>query len=91
MADLSTAWRGTIANRLAKFVGKTCPKGQLPTLDGNLQYKTTAKGGQQRGEEIYYYKCWVCHNQFAKAAPQLKDLFKRPTFSTTDDPISDQT
>lgn len=55
------------------------------------EYKTTAQGGQQRGEELYYYKCWVCHNQFAKAAPQLKDLFKRPTFSTSDDAISDQT
>jgi mono/diheme cytochrome c family protein len=55
------------------------------------EYKTTAKGGQQRGEELYYYKCWVCHNQFAKVAPQLKGLFKRPTFSSSDDPISDPT
>lgn len=22
-------------------------------------YKTTAKSGAQRGEEIYYYKCWM--------------------------------
>lgn len=54
-------------------------------------YKTTAKSGAQRGEELYYYKCWICHNQFAKAGPQLKDLFKRPTFSNSDDPITEQT
>lgn len=53
-------------------------------------YKTTAKSGPQRGEELYYYKCWICHNQFVKTGPQLKDLFKRPTFSTSDDPITDQ-
>jgi mono/diheme cytochrome c family protein len=53
-------------------------------------YKTTAKSGPERGEELYYYKCWICHNQFVKAGPQLKDLFKRPTFSTSDDPITDQ-
>jgi mono/diheme cytochrome c family protein len=54
-------------------------------------YKTTAKSGPKRGEELYYYKCWVCHNQFAKTGPQLKDLFKRPSFATSDDPVNDQT
>ena len=54
------------------------------------EYRTTARSGPQRGEELYYYKCWVCHNQFAKAGPQLKDLFKRPTFSSSDDAITEQ-
>ena len=53
-------------------------------------YKTTAKSGPLRGEELYYYKCWVCHNQFVKTGPQLKDLFKRPTFSNSEDPITEQ-
>jgi len=54
------------------------------------EYRTTARSGPQRGEELYYYKCWLCHNQFAKAGPQLKDLFKRPTFSSSDDPVTEQ-
>jgi mono/diheme cytochrome c family protein len=54
------------------------------------EYRTTAKSGPQHGEELYYYKCWICHNQFVKTGPQLKDLFKRPTFSNSDDPITDQ-
>jgi mono/diheme cytochrome c family protein len=53
-------------------------------------YKTTAKSGPQRGEELYYYKCWICHNQFVKTGPQLKDLFKHPIFSSADFPVSDQ-
>jgi mono/diheme cytochrome c family protein len=54
-------------------------------------YRTTAKSGSQRGEELYYYKCWMCHNQFTKGGPQLKDLLKRPTFSNSDDPVTEQT
>ncbi len=54
-------------------------------------YHATAKSGPKRGEELYYYKCWICHNQYAKTGPQLHGLFKRPTFSTSDDPVNDQT
>jgi mono/diheme cytochrome c family protein len=41
-----------------------------------------AKSGWQRGEEIYYMKCWICHNDYTikaekGAAPTLRGLFKR--------------
>ncbi|MGH8649577.1 MAG: c-type cytochrome, partial [Burkholderiales bacterium] len=39
--------------------------------------RTSARSGPQRGEEIYYYKCWYCHNRYAKTGPPLKDLFTR--------------
>jgi cytochrome c5 len=41
------------------------------------EMRTSARSGPQRGEEIYYYKCWYCHNQYAKTGPPLKDLFTR--------------
>ena len=41
------------------------------------EMRTSARNGPQRGEEIYYYKCWYCHNQYAKTGPPLKDLFTR--------------
>src|SRR5213593_4949665 len=41
------------------------------------QMKTSALEGPQRGEEIYYYKCWYCHNHYAKTGPLLKDVSKR--------------
>jgi mono/diheme cytochrome c family protein len=46
-------------------------------------FTATAKSGPQRGEELYYYKCWFCHNQFAKRAP-YRDILKRPN-------VTDQT
>ena len=54
-------------------------------------YSTSAKTGPQRGEELYYIKCWFCHNQYAKTGPQLKELYKRGTFTMSGDPVSDQT
>ena len=45
-------------------------------------YKTTAESGWARGEEIYYIKCWMCHNEYTvkakTGAVHLKDLYKRP-------------
>lgn len=47
----------------------------------NYVFKATAASGPQRGEELYYYKCWYCHNVFAKRAPYLKDVFQRPNMT----------
>ena len=52
-------------------------------------YQTSAKSGPQRGEELYYYKCWFCHNQYAKTGPQLRDLYKRATLDTGQ-PVNDR-
>src|SRR5882757_3123834 len=44
-------------------------------------FRKAAASGPARGEEIYYYKCWFCHNEFAgpnKGVPQLTGLFQRP-------------
>src|SRR6185295_4521347 len=48
-------------------------------------YQLVAKDGAARGETLYFYKCWMCHNQYtiqsqyADKAPflRLKDLFQR--------------
>src|SRR5207248_5806999 len=57
-------------------------------------YNAAAKSGAARGEVIYYYKCWNCHNDYTRAAgspaPTLKDIFKRTTL-VTGDPVSDDT
>jgi mono/diheme cytochrome c family protein len=57
-------------------------------------FKTTAESGPQRGEEIYYFKCWICHNSYTvkagTGAVPLKELFKRPRL-TTGQPVNDQT
>ena len=57
-------------------------------------YKTTAEKGPLRGEEIYYYKCWMCHNSYTikmgTGAVPLKDIFKRPRL-ISGQPVNDQT
>ena len=60
-----------------------------------FNYKTSGESGWQRGEEIYYTKCWMCHNQYTikagTGAVPLKDLYKRSRIVTTGQPVNDQT
>src|SRR6516164_10852311 len=42
------------------------------------EFRKAAQSGPARGQEIYYYKCWMCHNEFAQSGgPNLVGLFKR--------------
>ncbi len=83
-------------------MAKTAPKppkaaapADISTATDDLQrslrldtYRILADNGPARGENIYFYKCWMCHNQYAKSAPLLKDLFQRESL-TSGDPVSD--
>src|SRR5258708_26229264 len=37
-------------------------------------YKLLADSGASRGEKIFFFKCRVCHNQYAKTGPSLEDF-----------------
>ena len=55
------------------------------------EFRKAAQSGPDRGQEIYYYKCWMCHNELAQGgAPKLIGLFKRPTL-VTGEPVNDET
>ncbi len=43
------------------------------------EFKKAAASGPERGREIFYYKCWFCHNEFTKNAPRLDGLFGHET------------
>lgn len=67
-----------------------------PSLQRSMEiynYQTTAKDGPGRGEELYYYKCWKCHNAYSleagTPAPLLKTLFDRPVL-ISGDPVNDE-
>jgi streptogramin lyase/mono/diheme cytochrome c family protein len=45
-------------------------------------YLEVAESGVGRGENIYWHKCWACHNKYQQAAPQLEGLFKQATLIT---------
>jgi streptogramin lyase/mono/diheme cytochrome c family protein len=72
---------------------------QVP--DGNLQrsteiynLNTLAPGGARRGEELYYYKCWMCHNAYSveagTPASLLKSLYQRPVLMSGE-PVNNET
>src|SRR5712691_5142206 len=51
-------------------------------------YLVLANEGAARGENIYKYKCWVCHHKYQKDGPDLKDLYKRSDLMSGE-PLSD--
>jgi cytochrome c5 len=57
-------------------------------------FRKAALSGPDRGREIFYYKCWFCHNEFAQGAPPLKGVFQRKKLlsgrPTTADGIKDE-
>ena len=63
---------------------------------GQLLYmQRMGKDGADRGQEIYYMKCWMCHNDYTrkvdpKAAPTLKGLYTRAKLMSGD-PVNEET
>ncbi len=53
-------------------------------------YRLLADSGASRGENIYFFKCWMCHNQYAKTGPYLKELYKHSQLMSGD-PVNDNT
>src|SRR5215472_9079761 len=45
-------------------------------------YLEVAGSGVDRGENIYWHKCWACHNKYQQAAPTLEGLFSRSALIT---------
>jgi mono/diheme cytochrome c family protein len=58
------------------------------------EFRKAADSGPNRGQEIFYYKCWFCHNEFAQGAPSLKGVYQRAKLLSgrpaTDDGIKDE-
>src|SRR5579862_3078333 len=52
-------------------------------------YRVIADSGAGRGENIYFYKCWMCHNQYARTGPYLKELFKHDSLMSGD-PVTEE-
>ena len=46
------------------------------------EFRKAAPSGAERGQEIFYYKCWFCHNEYVKDIQQLKDLFQKANLAS---------
>jgi len=58
------------------------------------EFRKAAASGAERGQEIFYYKCWFCHNEFVQGIPQLKGLYQKPNLlsgeSVNDDAVKEK-
>jgi hypothetical protein len=54
------------------------------------EFRKAAESGAERGREVFYYKCWFCHNEFTKDIPKLPGLFQRATL-ISGDPVNEDT
>ena len=62
----------------------------LQKADRIYQFRKAAASGPERGREIFYYKCWFCHNEFTKDIPKLTGLFQHHTL-LSGAPVNDET
>ena len=83
----------------AKCASINCSTTLLDGLQRSVRinsYKAVADSGELRGETIYYYKCWVCHNTYTiaanpgNAAPYLKDLYKNANLPRSGEPLTEE-
>ena len=54
------------------------------------EFRKAAKSGPDRGQEIFYYKCWFCHNELTRDIPKLIGLFQRATL-LNGQPVNEET
>jgi mono/diheme cytochrome c family protein len=83
-----------VRESLAQTKGRDAGSSSIPSAD-DLQrsarddnYSQVSDHGVGRGETVYFYKCWMCHNKYAKSAPYLHDLYQRPNL-VSGKPVTD--
>jgi cytochrome c553 len=73
-----SAWHSRAAAQEGTAPGKDYNQRALEIYE----FRKAAKSGPDRGQEIFYYKCWFCHNEFTKDIPKLTGLFQRAALIT---------
>ncbi|OFW13780.1 MAG: hypothetical protein A3H29_03575 [Acidobacteria bacterium RIFCSPLOWO2_02_FULL_67_21] len=85
-------WQGIAAPQVsaqAQASPSQAPAASAPQFDpydrvARLWYRQRlASSGAERGREIFYMSCWMCHNEYTIdttkiKAPRLSDTFSRP-------------
>ncbi len=83
---------GPLATAQSSFL--QVPKSSFQRSEEIYHFSTAATSGPRRGEEIYYYKCWMCHNDYTIAAgtpaPTLVGIYDRSTL-LSGEPVNDET
>src|SRR5712692_878048 len=87
----ATSWFRTVDAAPKKAGEGNDPLALTDDLQRSLKldnYTVVADSGAGRGEAIYFYKCWMCHNKYAKGGPYLQDLYQR-TKLVSGEPVTD--
>jgi mono/diheme cytochrome c family protein len=66
----------TIGNALAQEPGAPAKDYNQRALE-IYEFRKAAANGPERGQEIFYYKCWFCHNEFTQGIPRLDGLYQK--------------
>ena len=90
MGLLAVAALAVLAAHGAAFAQERPPQDGYQHSLQIYQFKKAAASGPERGQEIFYYKCWFCHNEFTKDIPKLTGLFQRSAL-LSGEPINDDT
>lgn len=69
---------------------ETAPRDEYQRSLQIYEFKKAAASGVARGQELFYYKCWFCHNEFTKDIPKLAGLYQRSAL-ISGEPVNDQT
>jgi len=92
-AFVNICWGAGLALAQAQAPAQPAVSNDLQRSVEIYSYNHAAKSGPVRGEVLYYYKCWPCHNDYTRAAgspaPTLKGIFERATL-VTGDPVNDE-
>ena len=78
------------AKASAKDPTKQPPKDYLQRSLEIFEFKKAAANGPERGREIFYYKCWFCHNEYTKDIPKLTGLYQHPALISGASPVNDE-
>src|SRR5690242_11079380 len=93
--------RGALLAAVLATAGSACgsasaqqPSGPAKDYDQRAleiyEFRKAAASGPERGREIFYYKCWFCHNEFTKDIPKLTGLYGHPAL-INGAPVNDDT
>ena len=81
------------SSRHAVDAGRAVYTDELQRSTRVFTFQQAASEGPARGQEIYYYSCWMCHNSYTVAAgtpaPLLEDLHDRSSMMMSGKPVTD--
>src|SRR5258708_20988395 len=96
----ATAILAMLAALAAMAANVFAQEAKAPARDYNqraleiYEFRKAAASGPERGQEIFYYKCWFCHNEFVQGIPPLTGLYQKPNLlsgeSVNDDTVKEK-